>query len=79
MGRGAARRGRARRGAAAGRERSRQEPRGPPARCAGFFILKTLTEVRGSATLTPEVMKQNYCIFGLAGVQFVFAWYLAAT
>lgn len=46
---------------------------------AGYFILKTLTEVRGSATLTPEVMKQNYCIFALAGMQFVFTWYLAAT
>jgi hypothetical protein len=46
------------------------------ATCAGYFILKTLTEVRGSATLTPEVMKQNYCIFALAGLQFVYAWYL---
>jgi hypothetical protein len=43
---------------------------------AGFFILKTLTEVRGSATLTPEVMKQNYCIFAIAGLQIFFAWYL---
>ncbi|KAG8464830.1 hypothetical protein KFE25_010198 [Diacronema lutheri] len=47
--------------------------------CTGYFVLKALTEVRGSTTLTPEVMKQNYCIFALAGMQFVFAWYLAPT
>jgi len=43
----------------------------------GFFLLKTLTEVRGAASLTPEVMKQNYCIFALAGLQIPFSWYLA--
>jgi len=45
--------------------------------CTGFFVLKTLTEIRGTTTLTPEVMKQNYAIFGLAGLQLLFSWYLA--